>query len=77
MSERKVYEVKPHQEGGWQGKLQGATRASVVADTKAEALAQTRELAKAAPLGQVIVKGRDHVIQTEYTYGADPRSSIG
>jgi hypothetical protein len=76
MSERKVYEVKPHQDG-WQGKLQGATRASVVAETKAEALAQTKELAKAAPLGQVIVKGRDNVIQTEYTYGGDPRSSVG
>jgi hypothetical protein len=77
MSERKIYEVKPHQNGGWQGKLQSATRASVVADTKAEALAQTKELAKAATLGQVIVKGRDHVIQTEHTYGADPRRSVG
>lgn len=76
MSERKVYEVKPHQEG-WQGKLQGATRASVVAVTKAEALAQTKELAKAAPLGQIIVKSQHNVIQTEYTYGQDPRRSVG
>ncbi len=76
MSQRKVYEVRPHPQG-WQGTLQGAQRASVVAETKSAVLAQTKDLAKAAPLGQVIVKSRHNVIQTEYTYGEDPRRSIG
>lgn len=76
MSQRRVYEVKPHPDG-WQGKLQHGERASVVAPTKAEALSKTINLAKEAPLGQVIVKSQANVIQTEYTYGKDPRRSPG
>ena len=76
MQKRKVYEVKPHAEG-WQGKLQHGERASVVGSSKAEVLAKTKDLAKAAPLGQVIVKSQTNAIQTEYTYGKDPRRSVG
>lgn len=76
MAERKTYEVRPHPQG-WQGKVQGGERASVVAPTKAQALAETKNLAKEAPLSQVIVKDRHNVIQTEYTYGKDPRRYVG
>lgn len=76
MSQRKVYEVRPHSQG-WQGIVQGAGRASVVGTRKSDVLAQTKNLAKEAPLGQVIVKGKNHQIQTEYTYGSDPKKYQG
>ena len=59
--------------GRWQGKVAGATRASVVSSTKAEAVQKTKELAKAAPLGQIKIHKGNGQIQTEYTYGQDPR----
>jgi hypothetical protein len=46
-------------------------------ETKAKALAQAKREAKAAPLGQVVVHRMDGVIQTEYTYGQDPRRTKG
>ena len=41
-------------------------------DTKAEAKARAKELAKKQVLGQVIIHKEDGTIQTEHTYGKDP-----
>jgi hypothetical protein len=45
--------------------------------SKEEAIEHARKLAKAAPLAQVIIHKQNHEIETEYTYGADPRDTPG
>ena len=45
--------------------------------TKTEAVARGKELAKKPALGQLIVNKQDGKIQTEYTYGNDPKRSKG
>lgn len=72
MTQRKTYEVSPHPDG-WQGKVQGGQRASVVTPTKVEATRETTSLAKNhdGP-SQVIIKGADGRIQSERTYRQDP-----
>ena len=47
-------------------------KASGSHDTKAEAIARAKELAKKQALGQVIIHKQDGTIQTEHTYGKDP-----
>ncbi len=67
-------EVRPHPEG-WQAIREGAKRASAVADTKAEAVARGRELAKND--GAELVKGKDEKIQSKDSHGRDPRRIKG
>jgi hypothetical protein len=76
-SERQVYEVAPSKRGGWDVKKEGGERASGHHPTKAEAVVDARQRAKAAPLGQIRVKGTNGQIQTEWTYGKDPRRTRG
>ncbi len=77
MSNRKVYHVTyDTDDQKWKGKLVGAERASVSADTKEEAVERTKEIAKAAPLSQIIIHTK-HGIETEHTYGDDPRDIPG
>jgi uncharacterized protein YdaT len=77
MSARKTYHVLSI-DGDWKVKLENAQRASAVFDTKAQAIERARELAKAAPLGQVKVhREGDDVIQKEWTYGKDPEKYLG
>jgi uncharacterized protein DUF2188 len=45
--------------------------------TKAKAVAAGKKQAKAGALGQLVVHTKVGSIQTEYTYGADPRRSKG
>ncbi|MDA3926856.1 MAG: DUF2188 domain-containing protein [Kiritimatiellae bacterium] len=73
---RKVYHVTKKNDR-WQGKLTGASKASVAAPTKAEAVAKTKSLAKAAPLGQIRIHKENGRIQTEHTYGQDPHKYQG
>lgn len=76
MTDRTKYHVGPHPEG-WQGKAEGAQRASVVAPTKEEAVRRTVEIAKGKEPSQVLIRGQNGQIQTEWTYGRDPRKSKG
>lgn len=69
---RKVYHVTKQNGGPWKGTAEGASRASVTAETKAEAVARTAGLARSAPLGQVVIHKENGVIQSERTYGKDP-----
>ena len=73
---RHTYHVTPHGDA-WRVMRAGAGRADSVHASKAKAIARARELAKKATLGQVKVHGRDGGIQTEYTYGKDPRRFAG
>lgn len=68
---RKVVRVNPAPEG-WKVQSAGTTRADSVHDVKSDAVTRAKEIAKAAPTGQVVIKGRDGKIQTEHTYGKDP-----
>lgn len=69
---RKTYHVAPDGNGDWKVKGEGNSRASGVHANKTDAVGQAKNLAKAQPLGQVIIHGQDGKIQTEYTYGKDP-----
>ena len=77
MAKRKTYHVTKRSDGSWQGKSEGAKRASAVTRTKAEAVGTTRALAKKAELGQIVIHRADNRIQTEYTYGQDPHPPKG
>lgn len=79
MPDRKRVWVSPDGDGGWDVKTQGAKKAAGNFEDKADAIERAKEIAKAAPSGrgQVIIQGRDGVIQTEHTYGDDPERSPG
>ncbi len=72
MPRRTTYHVTRRPDGQWQTKLVGASRASAVTKTKAEAVERARALARSKPLGQVVIHTSDGRIQTEHTYGKDP-----
>lgn len=77
MPKRTVYNVQPAGDGDWEVKKNGAGRAANVFENKQDAVDRGRELAKQQPLGQLRVKDSQGVIQTEYTYGDDPRKYKG
>lgn len=74
---RKKYHVTKSGDGTWKGKVQGGERASVVADTKEEAVRMTIEIAKKQQDSQVIIHKQDGKIQEERTYGNDPHPPKG
>lgn len=77
MSDRKKYHVTQNPDGTWKGKAQGGQRASVVSDTKADAMRKTIEIAKNQQDSQVIIHKRNGKIQEERTYGNDPHPPDG
>lgn len=77
MSKRTTCRVTQRADGQWQTKADGASRASSVASTKAEVVDRARELAKAQPLGQVVIHKSNGQIQTEHTYGKEPHPPKG
>jgi hypothetical protein len=72
MAKRTTYWVSPGDDGTWKTRREGADRAAGRHENKADAVGQAKDLAKKAPLGQVIVQGGNGKIQTEWTYGKDP-----
>lgn len=75
---KKKYHVTQREDGTWQGKLEKSNRASVVTDTKAEAMKKTIEMAKNHGDSQVFIHKQDGKIQEERTYGGnDPSDSPG
>lgn len=77
MPKRKVYHITQNAEGMWQGKVEGAERASVTGPTKAEVQQKTIDMAKNHGHASVIIHGKDGKIQEERTYGDDPRATKG
>lgn len=73
------YHVTRRPDGNWQGKLEGAERASVVRETKAETQQATIDMAKNVGNASVYIHGVNGRIQEERTYprSADPRKSKG
>ena len=76
--ERARFHVTPFH-NGWQVKGEGAGEfdQEAVVDTKERAVELAREQAKQVQPSQVIVHKSDGVIETEYTYGDDPRDIPG
>lgn len=77
MSKRRVYNVNPTNKGDWEVKEKGADRSVKVYEDKSAAIGRAKELAKKPQLGQVVIRNADGKIQTEYTYGADPKNRKG
>ena len=77
MKKRRVYHVVPSGNGDWKVKEIKADRAVKILEDKSDALNLAKQLAKNANIGQVVVHGKDGVIQTEYTYGLDPEKIKG
>jgi hypothetical protein len=73
---RNVYHVTPKGDA-WRAKRAGTRRADSIHLRKSDAIARAKELAQRGPLGQVKVHRRDGEIQSEYTYGGDPRKTQG
>jgi uncharacterized protein YdaT len=74
---RVKYRVSQKDDGRWQVKRDGASRASNVFDNKANAVKRGSDLARAQPLGQVFIYKQHGGIQTEHTYGNDPKNRKG
>ena len=72
MPKRTVYDVEPRSDGRWAAQKRGTERAANVYESKKEAVARGRELAKKAGEAQLVVRTADGKIETEYTYGTDP-----
>jgi hypothetical protein len=79
MSERVVLHVVPYVNGWTLNETGRAEEKGELGawDHKDLAVARAKELAQAAPLGQVVVHGTDGSIQDEFTYGEDPRDIPG
>jgi len=66
----KTYIVMPRAEGGWKVQTEGASRATSVHRTKAEAVAAAKELARGKAPSQLLVYKKDALsVQEEQTYG--------
>ena len=68
--DRKAYHVV-FGRGGWKVAAEDVSREPSRHPTKEDAVAEAKQLARAADLGQVIVHGVDGSIETEYTFGDD------
>lgn len=73
---RVVYHVLPEGDD-WKVRRAGAGRAEGVYENKSDAVERAKVLAKGARLGQVKIHKQDGSIQTEHTYGEDPRRYKG
>ena len=70
MSSKRNQHVVPHADG-WAVRGDGAERASGVYDTKAEATAAARSIARNQGT-ELVVHGRDGRIQSKDSHGHDP-----
>lgn len=71
----KTYHVV-HERGRWAVEGEHAKRSSSRHDTKDEAVERGRHLARARQ-GQLKIHKMDGTLETEYTYGHDPRNTAG
>ncbi len=73
------YHITQRPDGKWQGKQEGADRASVVSDKKSDVQKETIHIAKNKGDASVIIHGQDGKFQEERTYprSEDPPESKG
>lgn len=73
---RKIYDIIAGDKV-WKGIVRGGERASVITKTKEEAITKTTSIAKKNGHSQVVIRKENGKIQSERTYGNDPKSSKG
>lgn len=73
---RKTHHVVPSPQGGWDVKRGGAERASIHTDTKAEAVSKGREISR-NQVSELVIHGKDGVIQSSDSHGNDPNPPKG
>jgi len=76
VANRYVLHVTPNA-NGWQVKRQGSDETEWLVDNKDNAINHARDLAKANQPSQIVIHTRDGRIETEHTYGDDPRDIPG
>lgn len=76
MADDNNYWAQKREDGKWEAKREGASRASKVTDTQAEAWAYSKEKAKETG-SEAFLKGRDGKIRERNTYGKDPHPPKG
>lgn len=77
MAQRTVVHVIPNPQSGWDVKKEGSQGVVSHHNKKENAVAKGKQVAKSAALGQIKIHGQNGKIQTEYTYGNDPKRSRG
>jgi len=80
MPKRITIHVLPNKKGGikdWKITKAGNKQSIAVLENKEEAIKKARAIAKKQELGQLKIHGKNGQIQTEYTYGADPKRYKG
>jgi len=76
MSDRTVFHVVPNA-NGWEVKREGTGQTEFLVDDKDNAVNHARDLARSSEPSQVLIHTRDGKIETEHTYGNDPRNIPG
>lgn len=71
MPKRDTHRVMPHKEGGWQVKRDGASKASDITKTKAEAKKIGRSISKNQGT-ELQIHGKDMKIQRSDSHENDP-----
>lgn len=72
MPKRRTMDVSSDGEGGWRAEWRAGQQASATGARKADIVKRAREIARNRGHSQVVVRGRDGKIQTEWTYDDDP-----
>lgn len=68
MVERTTWDVSPA-ENSWDVKKRGNARASATEETKSDAVARAKEIARNNKPSQVVVRREDGTIQETFSYG--------
>ncbi|GFO59225.1 hypothetical protein GMST_15500 [Geomonas silvestris] len=77
MTKRKVVHVVPDKkQGGWNVEVE-KQQGKKHFETKDDAVGAGKKIAKEGPLGQIKIHKQDGTIQTEHTYGEDPKNILG
>jgi hypothetical protein len=76
MPNEKNFWTQKRDDGKWETKQEGASRASRTFDTQAESWDYTKQRAQDSK-GEAFLKGRDNQIRERNTYGDDPHPPKG
>ncbi len=76
MPDRKDFRTQQRSDQKWETKQEGASRASKVFDTQADAWEYTKDRARSSQ-GEAYLKGQNGQIRERNTYGNDPKKSKG
>lgn len=71
MPQKNFVHVTPRKDGNWNVKREGATRASSVQKTQADAIKQAETIAKREH-GELLIHGENNLIRERNSYGHDP-----